>query len=135
MTGDESLGPDDSWDPLPAPPPYDTAPVETRVARIFTDHNTTIILDLLLGQLRVVRTDPFKNGPEKGQWQPFTSVGRIEVGRPIVFRMAGDSAFVTGTVTEIRWLGNVRELSAEDLTTLRYIGDRLNQPKRRRSFD
>jgi hypothetical protein len=141
MTDDQQTPPDDSWEPLPAPPPYDTAPTETRLARIAIEHNTTLLVDLLLGHLRVLRTDPTGTAVEKGPWTPFTSAGRIEVGRRIVFRMADDTAFVTGWVTEIQWLGAAREISADDLVTLRYIGERLNPPRpqplprRRRWFD
>ena len=128
---DESPSGGGSWSALPAPPPYDTAPISTRIARITTSDSSVLHLDLLLGQLLVTDANPDNSSQSPNAWQPFIRAGVIAVGRPIVFRMATNEAMITARVETIRWLGDVMEISGRDRAIMRLIGTPFTQRHRR----
>jgi hypothetical protein len=127
---DKSASAGGEWSALPAPPPFDTAPIDARIAHISTDDGSLLHLDLLLGQLLV--TDANTDNPDQSPnaWQPFISAGAIAVGRPIVFRMATNHALITSKVRTIQWMGNAQEISVVDRSMMRLIGTPLVQRRR-----
>jgi hypothetical protein len=113
--------------PLPAPPPYDTAPIYVRIARIVTG-DAVVQVDLLLGQLRVERSGPVD--VRASQWSAFVNVRRVKVGLPMAFELAGGRSLVTAPVLSIDWLGPVTEIPAEDIRVMRVIGTRHKAHRR-----
>ncbi|TFC19909.1 hypothetical protein [Cryobacterium sp. MDB2-10] len=106
----------------------DAVRLRSGVTRVVLEGGTSILVDWDIDAVRqtpsATASDCFTNGP----WVRFTAISPLEIGRPATVALTGDPTrtVVTAPVTGIEDLVPARELSADDLATVRFVGGYIN---------
>jgi len=98
------------------------------VTRVVLDGGMSILIDW---DIDAVRQTPSATGSDRsadGPWMRFTAISPLKIGRPATIALTGDPTrtVVTAVVTGIEDLLPARELSADDLATVRFVGRYIN---------
>ena len=101
---------------------------QSGVTRVVLDGGMSILIDW---DIDAVRQTPDTTGSDRsadGPWVRFTAISPLEIGRPALIALTGDPTrtVVTAPVTGIEDLVPARELSADDLATVRFVGGYIN---------
>jgi hypothetical protein len=98
------------------------------VTRVVLDGGMSILFDWDVDAFRQTPDSTGSNRSADGPWVRFTAISPLEIGRPAMIALTGDPTriVVTGPVAGIEDLVPARELSADDLATVRFVGGYIN---------